>query len=303
MIPKPLSLIARATSLFLVGVSPLLAGDVSVGQVNGRGVFLQNSQVIDLRGVNYDLLIPNLNPSNPGYYHGVFDPCVGTQNSYPICYGDGSQAEAVIRYIHSSGYNYIRVFLSSNYANQGFTYDFAGANVAPTNTIPQEYWYNIADFLQRAANNGMRVILTGEYVPANFTYDHLTCRNSGILINPCATGENEVLFNPNWAAAYATFFATLLSRLQTQTIWPQAFSAIMAIDVKQELSVRSNEMPLSNTSLTNLSIDNGIYNMADYKYEVGSRQVFIDDLTKNFSITLRNAIRGADPTKSILVGM
>ena len=38
----------------------------------------------------------------------------------------------------------------------------------------------------------------------------------------------------------------------------------MAIDVKNEAKVRSDEMPLSNTSLTSLKIDNGIYNMASF---------------------------------------
>ncbi len=294
-------IIAFVSSLTLItDLSPVEAGDISVGQVNGRGVFIQNGQIVDLRGVNYDILVPNVGSLPAGYYHGLFDPCNGTQNSYPTCYGDGSQAEAAIRYIHSSGYNYIRVFLSSNYVNEGFTYT---ATPSTANVIPSEYWFDVADFLQRASNNGMRVILTSEYVPANFHYANLTCADAGTTLDPCSTGENDVLFNPSWASAYASFLSTLLSDLYYQQVWPNAFSAIMAIDVKNELSVRSDQLPLSNTSLTELQIDNSVYNMADYSYEAGSRQVLIDDLTKNFALTMGSAIRQADPTRSILVGI
>lgn len=303
---------ALTCCLCLTGTPAAQAGDVSVLQLNGRGYFIQNNRIIDLRGVNYDLLVPNSNPDNPGYYHNMFDPCTDGRTSYPVCYGDGSQAEAMIRYIHGSGYNYIRVFVGSEYTDQGFTYsqshnsDGTRAGQAAPNTLPDIYWHNMSDFLQRASNNGMRVILTGEGLPSNFPYQRLACGTApppAPVVADCTSGENDVLFNPNWAAAYSLFWFKLLTSIRDQNTWPNAFSAIMAIDVKQELSVRSDQMPLSDQSLTTLQIDNGTYNMSDFSYQPHSRQVLIDDLTKNFALTLGSAIHQADNTRSILVSI
>lgn len=279
------------------------AGDVSVSVQSGKGVFLQNGTVFVPRGVNYDMVGYN-NSGIPDTYHGTFDPCTGSR-TYPQCYGNGSQAEANLRYIHGSAsgsvfsYNYVRVFLNSVYVNQGFTY-VAGSGLAATNTISGQWLSNLADFLQRAHNNGLRVIVTGEYAPQNFTYGSLTCVDGAQTISPCATGENDIIFNPQYALALSKFYSAILSNLNSSTYlsnWPNTISAIMSFDIKNEAKVMSDFMPLSNQSLYSLKIDNGTYNMASFT----SRQTLIDDLTKNFVITVGQAIRGSDPTHSILV--
>lgn len=156
-----------------VGSFQAQAGDVYITSTNAVGGFgLAGSNFVP-RGVNYDVT------GTPNGYHGLFDPCVNGR-TYPSCYGDGSQAEANLRYIHGSqsgavfSYNYVRIFLNSEYVNNGFTFT-PGADLAATGTISEAWLSNLADFLQRAKNNGLRVILAGEYAPANFTYAGLTC--------------------------------------------------------------------------------------------------------------------------------
>lgn len=308
-------LVVLATPLLLAPTTKALCGDVSVTVTNGQGGFSKGGSPFVPRGVNYDVT-GYTNADQPDGYHGTFDPCLGGR-TYPACYGDGSQAEANLRYIHGSdsgsvfSYNYVRVFISSHYIDNGFTYNSSGSvfqsgpGVAATGTIPGTWLSNLADFLQRAYNNGERVILTGQYAPANFTYAPLTCTENGQSITPCSTGENDVIFNPNYANALATFYSVLLSNLASSpysTNWPNAIQAIMAIDIKNEAKVRSDLMPLSDTNLTSLQIDNGTYNMASYGAG-NSRQALIDDLTKNFSLTVGNAIRRVDPTHSILIEM
>ena len=276
------------------------AGDIYITSTNGQGGFGLAGAPFIPRGVNYDV------SATADGYHGQFDPCAGGR-TYPACYGDGSQAEGNLRYIHGSdsgavfSYNYVRVFLSSVYVNNGFTFT-PGAGMAPAGTIPAEWLSNLADFLQRAKNNGLRVILTGEYAPANFTYAGLTCSDSGRLapVAPCSSGENDIVFNPDYAAALGRFYAALIGSLSSppySDIWPGAAAAIMAVDMKNEIKVRSDALPLSDHTLTRLSIDNGVYDMSD----AASRQALIDDLTKNFVLTVGNAIRAADPSRSILV--
>ncbi len=239
-------------------------------------------------------------------YHGLFDPCTNGR-IYPPCYGDGSQAEANLRYIHGSqsgtvfSYNYVRVFLSSEYVNNGFTFT-AGSDVAQAGTIPGVWLSNLADFLQRAKNNGLRVVVAGEYVPANFGYAGLVCSDISRLtpVEPCSSGENDIVFNPNYAKALSRFYATLISSLNGPPYidtWPDAASAIMAVDIKNELKVRSDDLPLSDHTLKRLRIDNGVYNMANPR----SRQALIDDLTKNFVLSVGTAIRRADPSQTILI--
>ena len=294
--------------LIVIFVIPIItknahAGDISTSVQNGNGEFIYDGTVFVPRGVNYDMVGYN-NSGVPDTYHGTFDPCTGNR-TYPQCYGNGSQAEANLRYIHGSSsgsvfsYNYVRVFIASIYLNQGFTYT-AGSGFAPTNTISGQWLSNLADFLQRAHNNGLRVILTGEYPPYNFPHGSLTCMNGNQVINPCSTGENEIIFNPQVASALGSFYSEILSNLNSSAYlanWPNAISAIMSFDIKNEAKVRSDFMPLSNQSLTNLQIDNSTYSMASF----ASRQALIDDLTKNFVITVGQAIRSSDPTHSILI--
>lgn len=250
--------------------------------------------------MNYDVT------GAPNGYHGLFDPCVDGRR-YPSCYGDGSEAEVNLRYIHGSAsgtvfsYNYVRVFLNSEYVNNGFSFT-AGSGLAQADTIPELWLSNLADFLQRAKNNGLRVILAGEYAPANFTYAGLACSDPSRLVPvaPCSTGENDIVFNPNYAAALARFYCALIRNLNSAPFlgtWPGAAAAIMAVDVKNEIKVRSDFMPLSDHSLTRLSIDNGVYDLSS----AVSRQALIDDLTKNFVLSVGSAIRAADPSRSILV--
>jgi hypothetical protein len=301
-----------ASALFLALLAsqilsvPSKAGDISVTVINGQGQFLLAGSVFIPRGVNYDITGYDQSSQADGY-HGTFDPCTDGR-TYPVCYGDGSQAEDNLRYIHGSqsgsvySYNYVRAFINSVYVNNGFTYS-AGSGVVQLNTIPGEWLSNLADFLQRAKNNGLRVILTGEYAPKNFPNDKLVCSDPSRpdLISPCSPSENDVIFNPDYGDALGRFDAAIIAELNSSTYaatWPSAASAIMAIDMKNEAKVRSDLLPLSDHSLTKLHIDNGTYDMSDRS----SRQNLIDDLTKNFVLSVGRAIRSADPSHSILVG-
>ncbi len=168
--------------------TPANAGRISVDVVNGQGVFRDEAgSLISLRGVNFIRLgdVVNAQEDLVSGYHVLFDP--GAYSSL--------DAETSLAYISFSGYNYIRVFLASDFADNGYGLQHRG--------ISRVYLANVQNFLEAAYRHGIQVILTGESLPANYF---------SFLASDAATdmasiaSPNTPILDPGFAAGLAAHY-------------------------------------------------------------------------------------------------
>ncbi|CAF1079893.1 unnamed protein product [Adineta ricciae] len=192
-----------------------------------------------LRGTNY---IPLLN----GTRHALFEPSL--YSTWKI--------EDELTQMKIYGYNYVRVFLSCPYLYSGFGLSSPGISI--------NYTKNLVDFLLRASNHQISVMLTGDFNPLNYQ----SIINSYPL--PAnVTGINLIVFHRGQIAAKAQFFQDLLS--QIRLLSQIAFENIFAIDIFNEISISVHCQPFSLT--------NGFVSFEDILYDMSKgidRQQLLD---------------------------
>lgn len=236
---------------------------IGTATVSGKQKFVLKSTgaLFVPRGANYTRL------AGTAGYHLVFDP--GAYNS--------TNVETALKGMKSAGYNYVRVFLSSAYMEGGFGMTTPGFN--------QTWLDNVADFMSRAAANGLRVHLTSSWVPTNFM--------QSLAYNPTVAGVNVYLFDTGGVQAQVNFWKMLLTALKAKS--PNILTTLFAIDIANEAWVDLSKPPLSYTS--------GSFTMYGVKYDLSvasQRQQLIDASGVAWMNALRTAIKSID--SQILVG-
>ena len=273
-------------AILAIGGGPAIAGRISGNNVNGRGVFLdQTGKIFIPRGINFDRL-------SPGGYHNVFDP--GVYSS--------SDVKSNLNYIAYSRYNYIRVIISSVYVNTGY-----GGMTAPG--VSPAYLANLQDFLEIAASYNLQVILASDALPAN--YNSFLSKAPNTELSKIAAPNNPVL-NPGFASGMAANFLDIIQKIKIQS--PTALSAIMAMEVLNEAYVlpdcapfkadqcptdaQGNLVSKPSAQISNIIVSNVSYNMNS---DV-DRQNLVDVATLNLVQTVRGAIHAIDPTIMVSMG-
>lgn len=154
--------------------------------------------------------------------HATFEPTL-----YPTW-----SIDAALTQMQSYGYNYVRVFLDCPTLYSGFGLSSPG--------VPFSYTKNVIDFLVRASNHNISVMLTASWNPANYQ----SIINSYPL--PAnVTGINVIVFHDGQTMAKAQFFQDLLSQIKAAN--STAFRTIFAIDIFNEICVSVREQPFSST--------------------------------------------------------
>jgi hypothetical protein len=169
----------------------------------------------------------------------------------------------------------VRVFLECPSLYSGFGLLSPG--------IPINYTNNVIDFLIRASDHQIAVMLTGSWNPANY--------QSIIDSYPMpanVTGTNVIVFHAGQAAAKAQFFKDLLEEIKNAS--SIAFQAIFAIDIFNEISVSVHEQPFSLTSGI-VSFKGILYDMA----KGNDRQQLVDVAGNIWLNTTAAAIKSIAP--------
>ena len=159
----------------------------------------------------------------------------------------------------------------------------------PAGGLSSAYLANLVDFLQRAKNHGIYVILTIDWVPqvGGYVDDFSGCNdfNDYNTLNLCAGGVR----------ANTSFFHDLLQDL----IGQQApLDAIFAYELSNEYYYNGDLPPLSWTSGTVTTADGQTYDMSSQT----SRQQMMDNGLIYFTNQGRAAIVALDPTAPVTVG-
>lgn len=244
--------------IFMLSIS-MIQCKINIKQIsNNKDIFTLNNGDAYLRGSNYIRLI---NAS----IHVTFEP-----DMYALW-----DIENTFKQMHAYGYNYVRVFLDCPTLYRGFNLSSPG--------IPMSYTKNIIDFLTRASYYHIAVMLTASWNPANYqsiVNSYPTPAN--------VTGTNMVIFHRGEAAAKAQFFQDILREIQTTS--SEAFQAIFAIEIFNEISVSVQQQPFSLTSGI-VTFENVSYDMAN-----GSdRQQLVDVAGNNWLNTVTKTIKSFAP--------
>lgn len=222
------------------------------------------------RGNNYIRLAQQTNTDGtPTYTHSTFN--VGLY--------DPNRAETALATMQSNGYNTVRVFLNGCCPYSLFD---------PSGGLSQAYMANIADFLGRAANHGMYLIIVGTgWLPAQGGYDPANCDQFAF--------NNTLDLCPGGVSATARFFHDFVLSLGNQNA---RTDAILGYELRNEYVYDLDQPPLSWTSGTVATADGKTYDMSS----ATSRQQMMDNGLIYFTDQVRSAIQALDPTALVDVG-
>ena len=229
---------------------------------NGQSFFSLNNAPVIPRGSNYMRL-------RNASHHILFEPTLYHQ----------WDVDSALREMNSFGYNYVRVFLECETLIRGFNLSSPG--------LPMNYTINVIDFLLRAANYNLSVMLTSSWNPANYQSIIDSFPRPANL-----SGVNEIVFHPGQAAAKAQFFIDLLQQIRNTS--STALETIFAIDIFNEISISVHSLPFSLTS--------GIVIYRDTAYDMANgteRQLLLDTASNIWMNISAVAIKSIAP--SILV--
>jgi len=204
-----------------------------------------------------------------------------SHSTFNIGLYDGVGLDSALNQMQTSGYNIVRVFLN------GCCHDNTIGN--PAGGLSSVYLANLADFLKRAKQHGIWVIVEADWVPAfgGYTANYAGCTNFSNFntLNLCAGGVQAVTI----------FFHDIVQGLINASA---PLDAIFAYELRNEYYYDSNFPPLSWTSGTVTTADGQTYDMSN----AASRQQMMDNGLIFFSDRVRAAILALDPTALVEVG-
>ena len=245
---------------------------------NGAGYFKVQStgQVFVPRGVNY--------VRESGGLHNLFAPAVYNT----------AQVDAAFNQLEFDDYNVVRVFIENwpvNNASVGLPMTEGGLNAA--------YLNNVADFITRASNHNIYVMLTLPYFPHNNHY--LGIANSAVT-DPgyYGTGINYNSFHMNLGHVLAKeeyvkdFVTAIKNRIGASNL-----SNIFAYGLENELFFADNSFPFNQSSGMIPTLNGLSYNMA----VTADRQQAADASAVEYAIRSTNALKSIDSSAMAAIGV
>ena len=249
-----------------------VAARIGVRQTSGLGEFYNTSTGATFvpRGNNYVRLASETTfYGNVIVYHSTF--VTGSYNA--------ALAEAALTKMNADGYNVVRAFLSG--CCPGSMYQGASG---PVN---QPYLANVADFLRRAKNHGIRVVLTTDSSFGRDSSFGSCTANFG--------GENLRYLTGCGVAADKGFFADLINGLNAAGA---PLDAIFSYELRNELFFEANQLPLSLTTGMVTTANGQTYDMSSSS----SRQRMMDDGLVFWANQVTSQIKALDPPGLVDIG-
>lgn len=250
---------------------------IGVRDRNGSGEFYDRTTGASFvpRGNNLVRLAGQKNSAGAlQEYHSTFN--VGSYDSV--------QAEAALSRMSADGYNVVRVFLSVICVD-------ACLGDPATGSLRVEYVANVVDFLRRAKNHGIFVLLTSEWLPPDTKYSADLASVRFDWFN----NINVVMLSPEGVAAERHLWTDLVRELLRQHA---PIDAIFAYELWNEACLVKNELPFSLAAGRVTTANGSTYDMASEL----DRKRMIDDGFVFLIGQVRAAIRDVDPSALVTMG-
>ncbi len=239
--------------------------------VGGVGEFYdrQSGEKFIPRGMNYVRLGPQSAPDGSTQtYHSTFDP-----GKY-----DGEHVEVALERMHTDGYNVVRVFVSQNTIG------------AADGGLSRPYLQNVADFLGRARNNHVFVMLTQDWLPGG-KYGQLIGQGCCELFNFNNAQDLPATAVEAYQLYYADFITGLLA-LAAPT------DDIFGYELRNEYYFDTNYPPFNLASGTVTTANGKTYDMSS----AADKQKMAEENLPYFIDQVRLSILKLDPTALVSVG-
>ncbi len=247
---------------------------IGVRVVNGLGEFYntETGEKFVPLGMNYARLDHSVGGGDGGW-HSTFDP-----NLY-----DPLKIDQAFNQMEADGYNVVRVFIDCCSS--------PGTQVGSrSGGLSKPYMAKVVDFLERAANHHIYVLLSVDLTPGDGGYNDPLWK----AINNSFDGENVRYLTRGGLTAkrsYVTDFVKSLIELQAP------FDAIFAYDLTNEVHFDSSQPPLSLESGI-LTTGNGQeYDMS----KQSEKEAMVNDNLIFWINELRQSIRQLDPSALVTV--
>lgn len=213
---------------------------------------------------------------------GCYSPSLKYHSTFNTDTYDATRIESALEEMQASGYNTVRVFLNSCCAN-GIGDSSGGLSAV--------YITHLADFIQRAKANHIRVVLTIDSLPELGGYVAFASQNSSAQIQ----GANRTFLAPNFILAQRRFWQDLITALRQHNA---PLDAIMTYEIKNEAYFDGRVAPFSLTSGTFTPANGKTYDLA-----IAANRIEMANESLVYWVTqVRGAILQMDPTALVTVG-
>jgi|GEM_PF-3235738 len=193
---------------------------------------------------------------------------------------DAVRTESALALMQARGFNTVRVFLEGC---------CVGSIGDPAGVLLDGYLNNVVDFLQRAKQHGIVVMITddwlpdrGDFGPGCARYDQFELFN---LLSLCAGGVLQT----------RQFFSAFVQGLVARKA---PLEAILGFELRNEYFYDQNYLPFTLTSGLVTTANGSSYDMADPV----ARQRMMDEGLIYFTDTVASGIHELDPTALVTVG-
>jgi hypothetical protein len=285
-----LVLSAAAVPLTASAADPLSRVTVDRGAAERLGHFRDTADGATFvpRGNNYVRLA-----QAPGgsAYHSTFEP-----GQY-----DAGRADAALAEMQGDGYNTVRVFIdpgSIGDANAGHPHGL-GRGVDDHGTLYGPYMDNVADFIRRADDRCIRVVVTLDGFPENaHYYTEVTKRP----VSPDIDGPNLMVLDAMHVQAREAYVGDFVRGLRDR-LGADRLSAVFAYQIDNEAYVVADAKPFATGGPAQVTMANGrTYDMTSFGAG-GDRQRAVDDGFAYVADRLGAAIRSVDPAALVTTGV
>jgi hypothetical protein len=257
-------------------VTPVPVHRIGVRVVDGVGEFFVTTtgERFVPRGMNYNRFLPAASLG------GLAD------NAFTTRYYDPSAVESDLSQMEGLGFNSLRVMIDTcDPADGCIATGPAGRELNPA------YIDNLADFLRRAADHGMAVMVSSNTLPDDSYWLNESARTADAQFQ---SANNEFL-NPVTVPLYVDYWTKVVRALiergaPTDAIW--------AYELRQEHHFQAAFAPFTLTSGAVTTANGSTYDMADPT----ARERMVDEGLVYWTDLLRSAIRDIDPTALVTVG-
>jgi len=221
-------------------------------------------------------------------HHATFEPGRYT----------GAEAERVLGAMAHDGYNSVRVFIDSGSvpdADQHGVPHGLGRGANHDEALYGPYMDNVADFVRRAAQHGIRVMFALDHIGQNIFYYRMvgTWDSGEVPIE----GRNIEYLHGGYVRAKAAYLRNFASGLKERVGAP-LLSTVLAYGIDNEAYLVGDQGPFNRTSGRVRTMDGLTYDMASKQ----DRQQAQDANFVAYASLMVDAIRQVDPQALVTMG-